>query len=249
MTVPDSVKKMIAITEQYFHKYGSVNPTLALFAANEITTEEVLLRHDGDKLVIADRMVQAAVNGATAVAIISEAWASLRRDCCPEDDPHRTERLVIQYQAANSSCDAACYIHRQRYGRPRLSKWETVMHQGGNTGTFENIFQRAEVRRRTVLTCDMPMPAIVLLLGPTGDCLRNEQGAAFIVSSEVLARRSIELHCNGGEYRCVPVLDHLDMLLNGFIFNDNDTPLRPSVNDLDTIRTIIEDLHRKYRIG
>lgn len=242
MHTPAPLQKVIKITEKYFRKHGEVRPTTISFKGDGFIVGEHDFENEMDKIVLADAMVQAVCGGATAVALIAEAWASSKSDRHPSDDPDRHPCLTIAFQQADCAYSCLSTIQHQRFGRPRLSKWSISQQPPDESrqGTFCGIFERAEVRKKTKVVCDLPGPPAMLLLTDRGDCLRNRDGEALVVTSDVMVRRTIEVYTNGGEFRCVDAADHPEMLVGGFTLTSNGASFSPSPDQLDTIKLVFE---------
>jgi hypothetical protein len=214
MQLPNNLQKVMEITERYFRKHGEIKPTLVCFKNEGFTIDEHEVDDELDTYRVADQMVAAAVDGASAVAFVAEAWCGLST---PSSDPNRQEALLIGYEQPQSVYNCICDINRQRYGAPRLAKWRFHTRQGAraNAGRMECIFERARIRVNTSLACDVSQPRLMLVMNPDGECLANSSGEVLIVSSLLMARESIERWSDGGEYRCVTAADHLDKIVGG----------------------------------
>ena len=115
--------KVMEITERYFRKHGEITPTTVFFTNEGFAVEEPEIALVIDKFHIADEMVAAAAHGATAVAFVAEAFLSECHNSTPVRDSERREGLVITYEAPVAAFKCVCNINRQRFGAPRLSKW------------------------------------------------------------------------------------------------------------------------------
>lgn len=249
--LPHNLKKVMDITERYFRKHGEIKPTTIFFGDNSLQVQEHEIADNIDKHEIADEMIAAAADGATAVAFVAEAWFSAENTGAPEADPERGEGLAITYEDPLTACKCVCKINRQRFGAPRLSKWEyDAVHPNRSTsGRLECIFERSRIRRNTDLTCDLVEPQLMLLLAQDGQCLRNEAGEALVVSGLLMARQSIERWSDGGKFRCVPAKDQIDQLVDGgFSLTSAGISLPECSGKGDVLRAAFEKIERTMEV-
>ena len=252
MKLPHSLQKVLDITERYFHAHGEIKPTILCFTNDVFTVQEAPIPDLlFERVSIADTMIKAAMQGATAVAIATEAWGSERRDCRPTDDPNRKEWLIVGYEQPECSYSSICQINRQRFGRPRLTKWQTEVRTDSHEqrGVFESLYHKARIRKNTVLTFDAPEPSLMLVLTPNGECLRNSAGHALVASSYLMAQYCIDNYSNGGEFRCVLVLDHLDLVMEGFRMTGTEESYATTGMSRDRVKAQFELVEEQMKAG
>lgn len=223
---------------EYFLKYGEVRPTLAVFRGHQLVeTIQTEFSDDADKLACADQMVDAAVAGATSVALIVEGWAA-------PDDATKTEVLLVILQDAKGGSTAIAEISRDTHGKPKLSEWTLTVDRQQDWAIFSHIFERAEIRKRSRIAYEVAQPAATLLLTSTGNCVRNDQGHALVVSSELMARCCVERHTRGGIFRAVAMTDHLDLVVGGFELAEAGICYFPGRENLEALRMALNEARR-----
>ena len=238
MKPPNNLKTIIEFTGRHFRKRGEINPTVVYITRHGVRTEEHEIKDDMDTFRVADRMVAAAMDGASAVAFIAQGRT---RGISERDrDPSGKKVIMISYEEVQAAYSCRCYINPQPYGPPRLSKWTvgTVRPNKKAAGRLQRIFERAGIRAKTSLTCEVGEAELMLVMSSDGVCLKNDAGEALVVSSELMARESIERWTEGGDFRCVPTKDHLKMIVgaNGFHATGTDKSYSVCPGRIDDLR-------------